>query len=303
MNIEHLKYLVAVVDCQSISSASRQLHLKQQYLSSIVKNMEKHFGVTLFERHARGITLTKDGQYIIAKAREIIKQANEMEADFLYPSKRNTSNVVDKITIYSVALLNSKILIDSIQLFNELFPNVAVSIKMDSLDEICSVMSRDVKSVAYVAIFEPLEEFEANLPEDIQILHSYETNISILAGAKNPIAQKYLSMTIQELLECELITYAPYGTGEDAYLYQILSRYGTPKIKYTVDNSAFLISLLQSGNFYAIGSQTIAQSEDLLTIPLKLDVSICSGVLVHREAMQLDIMKNFTDILLLQRDK
>lgn len=44
--------------------------------------METHFGTPLFDRHARGITLTADGEYIVNKAREIIKLANEMETSF-----------------------------------------------------------------------------------------------------------------------------------------------------------------------------------------------------------------------------
>lgn len=301
MNIEHLKYLVAVADHQSISNASRHLHLKQQYLSSIVKNMETHFGVPLFDRHARGISLTQDGQYIIQKAREIIKQASEMEAPFLYPSQRKVSTVVDSINVYSVAQLNSHPLITTIELFNGLFPNVQVSLQNLPLEHIIAHMAQDTKTLALVTIFEPVESFCEKIPDSIMVLHTSPVSVSVLADAKNPIAQTYQSMSAADLLKQTLIAYTPYGTYQDTFLYKILSQYGTPNIKYTVNSSAMLISLLQKENLYTLGSHRIQLlEENLLTIPFKENFNTHFLLLIHKDALHSDMMHVFSDILVMQ---
>ena len=59
MNTDHLRYLLTIAECHSISRASEQLQLKQQYLSNLVRNMEKQFGTEIFKRHRRGISLTE----------------------------------------------------------------------------------------------------------------------------------------------------------------------------------------------------------------------------------------------------
>ena len=72
MNIEHLKYLVTVADCGSIHEASRQLLLKQQYVSNVMKSLERYFDVQIFERQSKGVVPTANGQYLIDKARKIL---------------------------------------------------------------------------------------------------------------------------------------------------------------------------------------------------------------------------------------
>lgn len=86
MNTEHLRYLLTIAECHSISRASEQLQLKQQYLSNLVRSMEKQFGTDIFHRHSRGISLTEDGRYLLEQAQKIVELANLMEREYLYPS-------------------------------------------------------------------------------------------------------------------------------------------------------------------------------------------------------------------------
>lgn len=300
MNIEHLKYLVSVAEWQSISNASRHLHLKQQYLSSIVKNMETHFGTPLFDRHARGITLTADGEYIVNKAREIIKLANEMETSFFYPSQQNISTITDSVNIYSIAQLNSKNLLDAIQLFNSFFPNVLVAIHTNSLQQIINAVAQNEKSLGLAIVFESLEKFKQSLPDTVEIVSITDVSVSVLAASANPVAQSYDTMSISELLNQKLIAYAPYGTVSDSFLYQLLHPYGELNIRYTIDNSAMLISLLQKDNFYSIGHSSIAQNNALIAIPLKEHIPVYKLVLTHKSAIKSTMMKCFANSLLVQ---
>ena len=72
MNTDHLHYLLTIADCRSINKASEQLLLKQQYLSTLVKSLEKQFGIRIFDRNYRGVTLTTDGEYLIGQLRTIL---------------------------------------------------------------------------------------------------------------------------------------------------------------------------------------------------------------------------------------
>lgn len=86
MEIHHLKTFAAVAREGSITRASERLFLSQPAVSAHVKAMEDYLGLTLFERTARGMSLTSNGQRILAKAertlnihRELLDEANHIK--------------------------------------------------------------------------------------------------------------------------------------------------------------------------------------------------------------------------------
>lgn len=82
MTLQQLRYLVAIARCGSISSAAHELYISQSSLSMAVKDIERECGVTVFERSAKGITLTRDGTELLGYARQVLEQADLMEARY-----------------------------------------------------------------------------------------------------------------------------------------------------------------------------------------------------------------------------
>ncbi len=81
MDIHQLKTFVAVAREGSITRASEQLHLSQPATSAHIKALEETLGLTLFERTARGVTLTPDGQRLLAKAEQALAAHGELMAE------------------------------------------------------------------------------------------------------------------------------------------------------------------------------------------------------------------------------
>jgi DNA-binding transcriptional LysR family regulator len=80
IRLEHLRYLVAVVDEGQITRAARKLHVAQPALSQALAQLESELGIQLLERHARGVTLTPAGETFLAKARAALTAANDAAA-------------------------------------------------------------------------------------------------------------------------------------------------------------------------------------------------------------------------------
>ena len=72
MDVHQLRTLVAVARERSITRASEVLHLSQPAVSAHIKALEDTLGLTLFERTPRGMTLTRDGERLVAKAEEAL---------------------------------------------------------------------------------------------------------------------------------------------------------------------------------------------------------------------------------------
>ena len=62
MNLIQLKYFHAVCQFQTVSEAAEYLYISQPSLSNAIKELENEFGVALFRRHHRGMTLTEEGR-------------------------------------------------------------------------------------------------------------------------------------------------------------------------------------------------------------------------------------------------
>jgi DNA-binding transcriptional LysR family regulator len=75
-----LKVLVRVVETGSFSAAARERDLSQAAVAKQISQLEEHFGVRLFHRTTRKLSLTDDGQMLLALARPVLDSVEGMEA-------------------------------------------------------------------------------------------------------------------------------------------------------------------------------------------------------------------------------
>ena len=79
MNLVQLKYFHAVCVYQSVSAAAEYLHISQPSLSNAIKDLEDEFGVTLFFRHHRGMSLTEAGEKLFEMCGDLLSRAETAE--------------------------------------------------------------------------------------------------------------------------------------------------------------------------------------------------------------------------------
>ena len=79
MNINHLKYFRAVCLFRSVSEAAEYLHISQPSLSVAIKELENKYGVVLFRRHHKGVTLTPEGEVFYKLSEDIVSRAEQAE--------------------------------------------------------------------------------------------------------------------------------------------------------------------------------------------------------------------------------
>lgn len=74
-DIRQLQYFVTSARLGSFSEAAQALYTSQPHVSMVVRSLERELGMTLLERRARGVSLTKNGERIFAYAVNILKNA------------------------------------------------------------------------------------------------------------------------------------------------------------------------------------------------------------------------------------
>ena len=90
MDWDKLKIFHAVAEAGSFTSATVILNLSQSAISRQIQSLEEDLKVKLFERHARGITLTENGEYVNKTAHEVIRKLKEVE-NTLEDQKKKTN--------------------------------------------------------------------------------------------------------------------------------------------------------------------------------------------------------------------
>ncbi len=77
MDLQQLRYLLAVSEELNFTRAAQRCHIAQSGLSHQVAQLEKELGVRLFERSSRSVRLTPEGQVFLPYARRILRDAEE----------------------------------------------------------------------------------------------------------------------------------------------------------------------------------------------------------------------------------
>lgn len=125
MEIHLLKTFAAVAREGSITRASERLFLSQPAISAHVKCMEDALGVTLFERTARGMILTSNGQRILVKAERTL----DMHRDLLDEATRLKGSLAGKLRIGIGGHTNHDAIGRLLREFSEHHPEVEVSLE------------------------------------------------------------------------------------------------------------------------------------------------------------------------------
>ena len=106
MNLLHMKYAVEVARLGSLNKAAEVLMTAQPNISRSIKELEADLGITIFQRSAKGMVLTPDGEDFIVRAKDILGSIDKMEQSYRDGShkKRKFSISVPRACYISNAL-------------------------------------------------------------------------------------------------------------------------------------------------------------------------------------------------------
>jgi DNA-binding transcriptional LysR family regulator len=140
MDWDKLKVFHAVAEAGSVTSATVNLNLSQSAISRQIQSLEDDLKVKLFERHARGLTLTENGEYLFKTAHEVISKLKEVEST-LGDKKDKPSG---KLTVTTFVSFGTTWLTPRIQEFMQLNPEIEVELIFDDKELDLSTRQADI---------------------------------------------------------------------------------------------------------------------------------------------------------------
>ena len=184
MTLRHLQIFTTVADTGSMSKAARILHISQPSISQSVSELERHYGVKLFERLSQKLYLTKEGELMLSFSRHILDSFTQMETAMNQAAKQKELRIGCSVSV-GTCLINP--ILDEAE--KEL-PHCRFHVTVTNSSEIeQAVLNNKVD----LAIVEGTIQNEALTAEPI-----CEDELVIVCGKNHPLA-KESSVTLEML--------------------------------------------------------------------------------------------------------
>ncbi|MBQ8600197.1 MAG: LysR family transcriptional regulator [Clostridia bacterium] len=206
MNILHMKYAVEVAKAGSLNKASENLYVALPNVSRSIKELEADLGIAIFDRSAKGVTLTPEGEEFIGYAKSILKQIEQVEE--LYkdgsPKKQKFSISVPRACYISEAFAQ----------FSKALTKEAAEIfykETNSQRTINNILNHDYK-LGIIRYAENYDKFFKTMLEEKGLSYEMVTEFSyrLIMSAESPLAEKE-TITFDDLKDYIEIAHAdPY---------------------------------------------------------------------------------------------
>lgn len=148
MELQQLRYVVAVAETRSFTRAAERCLVVQSALSHQVARLERELGARLFARTSRRVALTAAGEAFLPGARRCLEAAERALAD-VAAARGEVSGRLAVGVIPTVAAIDVPA---ALQRLRERHPRVEIVLRMGSSDELIAQVADGALDVASVGL-------------------------------------------------------------------------------------------------------------------------------------------------------
>ena len=275
MDWDKLKIFHAVAEAGSFTSATVILNLSHSAISRQIQSLEDDLKVKLFERHARGLTLTENGEYVYKTAHEVISKLKEVETSLGDQKNKPTG----KITITTVRSFGTHWLTPRIQEFMQLHPEMEVELIFDDKELDLSTRQADI------GIF-------MRRPKQLNYIQKKLMDINYHIYGSNTYLEKYgIPKSIADLNKHKFISFGK-GTPSPVYNPDWALKIGMKDSKkrksiMKVNSVMGLLLAVESGvGLAALPDYLVFQSKNLIKVLPKVEGPITEAHFVYPQSLK-----------------
>lgn len=265
MNIQQLRYVVAIANSGTFREAANKLFVSQPSLSVAVKDLEKELGFDIFKRTTTGAVLTSQGMVFYEKSLELVKNFDMFENQYSHHKEHGQKQ-------FSIASQHYDFLPPLMTEYSRQFPEhkdmrIFESTTVQILDEVAQGYSE--LGIIYLnqqntkGIIQKMDKLGLEYEE----LISFQTHIYL---KKTHALCEKSELTMQDLVGLPTVRFTQE---KDAYLYyseNLIDTTDSSQI-FNVTDRATLNGILERTDAYATGSGFLDSESvnGIKVIPLK----------------------------------
>ena len=242
MNINQIRYFIAVVDCGSFRSACQMVALSQPALSNSIKTLEDSLQVELLERRKDGVIPTAYGKvlYNFFKSALASVQRGHQEVELMRDGSKGRVNVGAPTGMIDMFLPN--IIEQMISKSRE----ITFDVRYDCLDNLV----QDLRHGEVDFLLTPYWQGTL-LKEGLEIEKLADIRFSIYARSSHPLAQKD-HVTLEDLLGADWVL--AESEGMQAFRQELFGSAQAHHINCVVthNHQPFMVNLLEKLDLMSI---------------------------------------------------
>ncbi|VEJ45663.1 LysR family transcriptional regulator [Bartonella vinsonii] len=124
---DKLRIFHAVAEAGSFTHAAQKLYLSQSAISRQVSALEQEVGVSLFQRHARGLILTEQGEILYRTTHEVLMKLESARSQLSESCEKPTGS----LRVTSTFGVGAGWLVERMPEFLRLYPDIQVQLLFD----------------------------------------------------------------------------------------------------------------------------------------------------------------------------
>lgn len=289
MTLQQLRYLIAVAECGSINAAAHNLYTTQSNLSTAIKELEGELGISIFNRSNRGVSLTNEGTELLGYARQVIEQADMLEAHY-QGNSGSSMRLAVSTQHYAFSV--------------KAFISVAESLDSDEYDlemretstgEIISDVAsfRSEIGIMYVDTYNSRVLSKAFADGRLKFYPLFDASVHVFVGENNPLAKRDI-IKPEELADLPRYSFEQGRQNSFYYSEEPLSYLPHSKNIRISDRSTLTDLLVHaSGYTLSTGVLTDAMQSGIVSVPLQTKERMRVGYLIHRDRKPSDLLNRY----------
>ena len=289
MTLQQLRYADKVATVGSISEAARKLFVSQPTLTEAVKALEEELRVAIFNRSAKGVTVTREGEEFLASARQILDDAARIQEKYTGKAVRRPQFAVS-CQHYAFA----------VEAFIEVVKKCGAesydftlreTVTSEIIDDVARMRSEI--GVLYLSRRNERALMKILKKEELSFEELFVSRPHVFLGRRHPLAKRKGGVTPKELDAYPFISFEQ-GVENALYFAEEVMPAIDRKKNIRVRDRATMTNLILGLDGYTVASGALSKElngPDIVAVPLKMDDFIRVG-LVTRSGVSLSASGN-----------
>lgn len=263
-----LHYIITISETGSLNKAAELLYVSQPSLSNAVKELEKEFGITIFNRSGKGVTLTNDGMEFLLYAKQIYGQYESVMEKYGKGGSYKKKFAVST-QHYSFAV---KAFVDMVKQFD--MSKYEFAIRETRTGEVISDVStlKSEIGVLYLSDFNRKSMMKLFSSANLEFHHLIDCQAYVYMWKNHPLAKESF-ICFEQLDDYPCLSFEQGDNGTFYFAEEILS---TNEYSRTIkaNDRATMLNLMVGLNGYTLCSGIICEElngGDYIAVPFKDD--------------------------------
>lgn len=294
MTLKQLHYITTAADTGNITEAAKRLYISQPSLTAAIHDIEEEYGITVFLRSNKGITLTPDGEEFLGYARQILEQTWLLDERYKGKGSGKLRFCVSSQHYSFVVEAFVKLLKQTGSSRYEF--HMRETQTWEIIEDVAHLRSEI--GVLYLNRYNETVIRKTLRDNDLEFTPLFRASPHVFIGKDNPLAAKE-ELTLEDLKPYPRLSYEQGSHNAFYFSEEILSTEDCDKDLVVCDR-ATLFNMLIGLNGYTICSGIISEElngPNIVARPLKVDDYMQLGYILPKEIRPSALTSEYIRIL------